>query len=73
MGNLETKKNMVFFRGKITVSPNTLNNEIHTYFFAHYWQDKHTKEQFQRHCEEIERKKRCKIIEKEEEEPKKKF
>lgn len=40
--------NMIIFRGKLTVSPNTLNNEIHTYFFAHRWQQRHTASEFAR-------------------------
>ena len=46
MRNFVLKRNIVFFRGKMTVSPNTLNNEIHTYFLAHYWQQQHTRELF---------------------------
>lgn len=71
MRNLVLKRNIVFFRGKMTVSPNTLNNEIHTYFFAHYWQQQHTREQFQKHNESLERARQLKNNEKQEEEPKK--
>lgn len=44
--------NMIMFRGKFTVSPNTLNNEIHTYFFADHWQREYTKAQFNKKAEE---------------------
>jgi hypothetical protein len=46
MKSIANKFNMLFFRGKLTVNPNTLNNEIHTYFFANYWQRKHKEELF---------------------------
>ena len=39
---------MIMFRGKLTVNPNTLNNEIHTYFFADFWQKMYTQAYFQR-------------------------
>lgn len=32
---------MVLFRGKVSFAPNTLNNQIHTYFLAHYWAKSH--------------------------------
>lgn len=67
MLNLVLRRNIVFFRGKMTVSPNTLNNEIHTYFFAHYWQQQHTKEQFQKHRERLDMAKQLKIKEQQQE------
>ena len=35
---------MIIFNGKYTCNPNTLNNEIHTYYFADYWQEENMKE-----------------------------
>ena len=33
---------MLLFRGKVTFNPNTLNNQIHTYFLADHWQNINT-------------------------------
>lgn len=34
---------MVLFKGKVSFAPNTLNNQIHTYFLADYWANQHMK------------------------------
>ena len=39
MGNCET---MILFEGRASFTPNTLNNNVWTYAFSYYWQDKGT-------------------------------
>ena len=35
---------MIMYSGKVSYAPNTLNNNLNTYYFAHWWQHQNTLE-----------------------------